>query len=43
MKKILGLITALMVITSLAACANTFHGAGQDMENMGQWVQGKTQ
>lgn len=42
MKKVLGVIFGIMVITALPACSNTFHGAGQDMENMGKWVQDKT-
>lgn len=23
----------------LSACGNTFHGAGKDVENMGEWMQ----
>lgn len=34
---ILALLT--MATTSLAACENTFHGAGRDIENAGENVQ----
>jgi predicted small secreted protein len=39
MKKLAGFLFCIMLITSLAACSNTFNGAGRDMENMGRWVQ----
>ena len=40
MKKHLVLIILAMVSAgSLAACSNTFHGAGEDIENGGQAVQ----
>jgi predicted small secreted protein len=39
---ILGLIAAFLV-ASTTACKNTAHGAGQDIENMGEKIQEKTQ
>ncbi len=36
MKRILILaLLATVTLTTLTACQNTYHGAGQDMENMG--------
>ncbi len=42
MKKLSGILFAVMVITSLSGCANTAQGVGKDLENMGQWVQTNT-
>lgn len=40
MKKYLLLtILALMAVATLPACSNTFHGAGEDIENAGESVQ----
>lgn len=40
MKKHLFLtILAVMAVSSLAACSNTVHGAGEDIENAGENVQ----
>jgi predicted small secreted protein len=40
MKKHLVLaLSALLLTSSLAACSNTFHGAGEDIENGGEAVQ----
>ncbi|PZQ44728.1 MAG: entericidin [Micavibrio aeruginosavorus] len=40
MKKTFALaIVALLTVGSLAACSNTFHGAGEDIENAGESVQ----
>ena len=32
-------LSALLLVGSLAACSNTFHGAGEDIENSGEAVQ----
>jgi predicted small secreted protein len=42
MKKFVATLSVIMVIFAVAACSNTMNGAGKDMENMGQWVQNKT-
>lgn len=40
MKKIMTMVIGAMIVTgSLAACQNTLHGAGQDIENAGEAVQ----
>lgn len=33
------LLICLIAALSLSACANTFHGAGKDMEKAGQQIQ----
>lgn len=38
-KKFLMIMAALMIAGSLGACGNTVHGAGEDIENMGQGIQ----
>lgn len=42
MKKSIATLSLVMVIFALAACSNTMHGAGKDIEGMGTWVQNKT-
>lgn len=32
-------VLAVLAVTNLAACSNTFHGAGKDLENAGETVQ----
>ncbi len=32
-------LSLLMVGLLVGGCTNTFHGAGRDMEDMGEWVQ----
>jgi predicted small secreted protein len=39
MKKIMLVLSFFLVAASLSACANTFHGAGQDMEKAGKNIQ----
>lgn len=40
MKKNIVLALSLLLLGSqLAACSNTFHGAGEDIENAGEGVQ----
>lgn len=40
MKKILTLtLSGLLIAGSLAACQNTVHGAGEDIENAGESIQ----
>lgn len=39
MKHLILAISALLVAGSLGACSNTFHGAGEDIENAGESVQ----
>lgn len=39
MKKIVFMLCAIMVAGPLAACSNTVHGAGEDIENAGENVQ----
>lgn len=39
MKYILFSLCALMLAAPLAACSNTVHGAGQDIENAGENIQ----
>ena len=40
MKRILTLaLLAAVTLTTLTACENTYHGAGKDMENMGEKMQ----
>lgn len=33
---------ALLVMSGLTACKNTAHGAGEDIEHMGEKIQDKT-
>lgn len=42
MKKSIAVLSLVMVTFALAACSNTMHGAGKDIEGMGEWVQHKT-
>ncbi len=39
MKYILFALCAFMLASPLAACSNTVHGAGQDLENAGENIQ----
>lgn len=40
MHKYMVICLALAVLSlGLSACGNTFHGAGKDIENMGEWMQ----
>lgn len=39
MKKLLTVTLALAMMTGLSACGNTWHGAGQDVENIGKEMQ----
>ncbi len=40
MKRILTLaLLAIVTVTSLTACQNTWHGAGKDVENVGEKMQ----
>lgn len=39
MKTKLVLASLLIAVLGLSACTNTFHGAGKDMEDAGEWVQ----
>jgi predicted small secreted protein len=40
MKKLILLTTCLTLgLSALTACSNTFHGAGEDIENAGEGVQ----
>lgn len=32
-------LSLLLAGTIMSGCSNTFHGAGRDMENMGEWFQ----
>ncbi len=32
-------LSLLLMTMAVSACTNTFHGAGRDIENMGEWVQ----
>ncbi len=38
-KHLLLTILAVMAVTPVAACSNTVHGAGEDIENAGESVQ----
>ena len=38
-KNILLALSALLIAGSIGACSNTFHGAGEDVENAGEAVQ----
>jgi predicted small secreted protein len=38
-KALLMTILAVLIASPLAACSNTFHGAGEDIENAGESVQ----
>ncbi len=42
MSKYVLCLSLIMTATLASGCSNTFHGAGQDIENMGEWVQDKT-
>ena len=42
MKKSIATLSLVMVIFAVTACENTMHGAGKDIEGMGEWVQHKT-
>lgn len=33
------IFSALLVLMTLSACANTFRGAGEDIENAGEYIQ----
>ena len=33
------ILSALLLATTVAACSNTLHGAGRDIENAGESVQ----
>lgn len=37
--KTLYLSMSICAVLWLGACANTFEGAGRDIENMGEWMQ----
>ncbi len=39
MKKVVAFLALVMLIAPLSACSNTANGAGQDLENMGRWIQ----
>jgi len=39
MKKLLAVALCLMVIAGASGCANTVDGAGEDIEQMGEWMQ----
>ncbi len=39
MKKLVALLSLVMVIAVLPGCSNTGEGAGRDIENMGRWMQ----
>jgi len=39
MKKYIAVLLCFMVMTMLSGCANTFDGAGEDVQNMGEWMQ----
>lgn len=40
MRKTMVMTMALMIVTlGMCGCGNTFHGAGKDVENMGEWMQ----
>lgn len=38
-KHLIMIMSALLLTASLAACQNTVHGAGEDIENAGEAVQ----
>ena len=38
-KHLLLAVLGLMAVATLPACSNTFHGAGEDIENGGEAVQ----
>lgn len=38
-KKLIIALFAVLLTGQLAACSNTFHGAGEDIENSGEAVQ----
>jgi predicted small secreted protein len=39
MNKIILCLSVVVVAFTLSACGNTMHGAGRDMERMGQSIQ----
>lgn len=39
MQKVVAMYCLIMVIGLLSGCANTFEGAGRDIENIGKWMQ----
>lgn len=39
MKKVVAFLLFVMLIAPLSGCSNTANGAGQDLENMGRWIQ----
>jgi predicted small secreted protein len=39
---LLGIAAAMLLVSVTSGCKNTAHGAGQDIENMGDKIQEKT-